>query len=134
LISRYLAFDDNSQLLAMRDDNGNVTAYIYDNLNRQVVERRGLGVTGTTFSITGGDSGAFNVALRGGVTPVDTESAGTDLTRTYDVDSNVSTMVDEAGNSFVCTYDALNRRKSCSITAASGFVGTRGTNCQTTKY
>jgi RHS repeat-associated protein len=131
LISVYYAYDDNSQLLALRDDDGNTTAYIYDNQNRMKVERKGLAFTGTTFSISGGDSGSFNVALRGGVTPVDTEANGTDLTLTYDADSNVATRVDEAGNSFACTYDALNRRKSCTITPASGFVGTTS---QTWKY
>ena len=124
LISVYYAYDDNSQLLAIRDDDGNVTGHIYDNQNRRKVERKGLFVSGTSFSISGGDLGAFNVALRGGVTPVDTEASGTDITLTYDPDSNVSTIVDEAGNSFACTYDALNRKKSCSITRASGFIGT----------
>jgi len=134
LISVYYAYDDNSQLLAIRDDDGNTTAYIYDNQNRRKVERKGLAYTGTSFSITGGDSGSFNVSLRGGVTPVDTESSGTDVTLTYDADSNVTTKVDEAGNQFDCSYDALNRRKNCTITAASGFIGTSGTNCQTWKY
>jgi RHS repeat-associated protein len=124
LVSVYYAYDDNSQLLALRDDNGNVTGCIYDNQGRQKVERKGLAVTGTTFSLTGGDSGAFSVSLRGGVTPVDTESAGTDVTRTYNADSQVTTLVDEAGNSFSCSYDALSRKKSCTITPASGYIGT----------
>jgi RHS repeat-associated protein len=131
LISAYYAYDDNSQLLGLRDDDGNVTGYIYDNQNRTKVERKGLGVTGTSFSLTGGDSGAFNIALRGGVTPVDTETSGTDITLTYDPDSNAITKVDEAGNSTACTYDAINRKKTCTITPASGFVGTTS---QTRKY
>ncbi|MBI1927157.1 RHS repeat protein, partial [Candidatus Poribacteria bacterium] len=131
LISVYYSYDDNSQLLALRDDDGNTTAYIYDNQNRTITERKGLFVGGTNFAITGGDSGAFNVSLRGGVPPVDTEPTGTDIAYAYDRDSNVSTLTDEAGNVFACAYDALNRKKSCAITRAAGFIGTTG---QTWEY
>jgi RHS repeat-associated protein len=124
LVSVYYAYDDNSQVLAFRDDDGNVTGHIFDNQNRKLVERKGLGVTGTSFSISGGDSGSFNTSLRGGVTPVDSESAGTDITRSYDRDSNELTLTDEAGNAYSCSYDALNRRKSCAITLGTGFMGT----------
>jgi len=125
LISTYYAWDDNSQLLALRDDNGNTTGYLYDNQNRQLTEREGLAETGTTFSLTGGDSGAFNVALRGAATtPVDTESSGTDIDREYDPDSNVTQITDEATNDIDCTYDALNRKKTCTIQRATGFLGT----------
>ncbi len=131
LISVYYSYDDNSQLLALRDDDGNTTAYIYDNQNRTLTERKGLFVGGANFAIAGGDSGTFNVSLRGGVPPVDTEPTGTDIAYTYDRDSNVSTLTDEAGNLFACTYDALNRKKSCAITRAAGFIGTTG---QTWEY
>ncbi len=131
LISVYYAYDDNSQLLGIRDDDGNVTVYIYDNQGRRNVERKGLYGSGTTFTITNGDSGAFIVALRGGLTPVDTESSGTDITRTYDLEANLTGLVDEAGNTFAYTYDALNRRKACTITPSTGFIGTTS---QTWKY
>jgi len=131
LISVYQAWDANSQLLALRDDDGNTTAYVFDNQNRTLVERKGLDVTGTSFTVSGGDSGAFNVALRGGVAPVDTETNGTDITYTFDRDSNVTSTEDEAANTIARTFDALNRRITCSITRATGFIGTTG---QTWKY
>lgn len=124
LISTYFAYDGNSQLLALRDDNGNTTARIYDNQNRPLVERKGLAVAGTSFTIAGGDGGAFNVSLRGGVIPVDTEPNGTDITNTYDKDSNIVSVIDEAGNNLACSFDALNRRKTLDITRAAGFIGT----------
>jgi RHS repeat-associated protein len=123
LISTYYAWDGNNQMLALRDDNGNTTAYIYDNEGRTLVERKGLYVTGTTFTIAGGASGAFNVALRGGVTP-SPMGPPTDTSYTYDKDGNRITTVDEAGNVFNCTYDALMRKTDCAITTAAGFVGT----------
>jgi RHS repeat-associated protein len=123
IITQYFAYDNNSHLLAQRDDNGNVTEYIYDNQNRTLVERKGINFTGTTFTVTGGDSGTFTPFLVG-VPPVDTRPAPTDITYTYDRDSNIVTRVDEAGNNFACTYDALNRKKTCMINRAVGFIGT----------
>ena len=38
---RYI-YDDNSLLSALIDDQGNVTNYLYDNLNRKVAETKGL--------------------------------------------------------------------------------------------
>ena len=38
-------YDDNSLLSALLDDQGNITLYLYDNLNRQVTETKGLVVT-----------------------------------------------------------------------------------------
>ena len=35
-------YDDNSLLSALVDDQGNITLYLYDNLNRQVTETKGL--------------------------------------------------------------------------------------------
>ena len=35
-------YDDNSLLSALLDDQGNITLYLYDNLNRQVAETKGL--------------------------------------------------------------------------------------------
>ncbi|MEQ8822686.1 MAG: hypothetical protein RLY93_20810, partial [Sumerlaeia bacterium] len=115
------AFDDNSQMIAKRDDNGNVTAYIYDNQERLLTERQGLTITGTSFSITGGDSGSFHSSTVG-ATPVDTETAGTDVSLQYDLDSNITQKTDEAGNVFTYTYDGLSRRTGMTTTtAASGF-------------
>ncbi len=132
LISTHYAYDDNSQLLGIRDDNGNTTVFIYDNQNRKLTERKGLAETGTSFTITGGDSGSFNVALRGSATtPVDTEASGTDNTYTYDEDSNIVTWKNEgdvSGNRSTMTnsYDALNRRKSNTVSnpIGSAFIGT----------
>lgn len=139
LIDTYQAWDDNSQLIARRDDDGNTTGSVYDNQNRMICEVRGLGhpdYTFTAFSAitcpsTGliGDGGAFNVDLRNGPPPpddppIDTEPAGTDLNYTFDRDNNIVTFVDEAGNAFDCTFDALNRKKTCNITRAAGFIGT----------
>ncbi len=125
LISTYYAFDDNSQLLAQRDDNGNTTAYIYDNQGRRRIERLGLNESGTAFSLVGADSGVFNVPLRGGaITPLDSEPTGTNMVFAYDRDDNISPKIDEAGNVLSYTYDAGNRPKICSIVRASGFVGT----------
>ncbi|MGK7955408.1 MAG: RHS repeat-associated core domain-containing protein, partial [Crocosphaera sp.] len=40
-------YDDNSLLSAIVDDQGNATVYLYDNLNRQVTETKGLTVNTT---------------------------------------------------------------------------------------
>lgn len=127
LIDVFYSWDDNSQLLALRDDDGNTTGYIYDNQNRTLKERKGLAETGTSFTLSGGDSGTFRIATRPGSlsdAPVDTESSGTDIVYAYDKDSNVTSTTDEATNVFACSYDALNRKKGCTITRATGFVGT----------
>ena len=102
-----------------------------DNQNRLLVERKGLFVSGTSLVILPGDTGSFNVALRGGTTPVDTEPAGTDIINAYDKDSNLVQVTDEATNILQYTFDALNRRKQLDITRAAGFVGTTK---QTWKY
>jgi RHS repeat-associated protein len=196
LISTYYAWDGNSQMLALRDDNGNTTAYIYDNEGRTLVERKGLYLTGAAFSIEGGGSGTFNVALRGGVPPSllasGTSTGGntptqlkdstqtwttnqwagktlfisggtgagqvrkifannattlmltaawttipdntstyaiavgspTDIGYDYDKDGNRIQTLDEAGNVFACTYDALMRKTGCTITLVTSFTGT----------
>jgi RHS repeat-associated protein len=124
VISVYYAWNFNSQLLAKRDDNGNTTAYIFDNKNRTRVERMGLTFTGATFTLAGGESGSFNTSLRGGVTSVNTEPIGTVTTFTYDPDDNIIAMEDEAGNSFVCSYDAENQKKDCQVDRVAGFIGT----------
>ncbi len=48
----------------------------------------------------------------------------TDLTRTFDQDGNSTSITDEAGNVFSYSFDASNRKKTCSITRATGFIGT----------
>jgi RHS repeat-associated protein len=121
LINSYFAYDANSQLLARRDDNGNTTAYIYDNQNRTLKERKGLNVLGASFMIMDGDTATFNVALRGGV-PLAPKPA-TDIVFSYDLDSNVTRRNDEGLNQFDYTFDALNRQRACNITRAMGFVG-----------
>jgi len=141
LISTYQAWDDNSQVLARRDDNGNTILYIYDNQNRQILERKGVVITGTDFTVEAdtsgqlttppGVSGSFRVALKGGESVVDTEPDGTDITLAYDRDNNVVKREDEAENLFELTYDALNRQTQVDVTRASGFVGTTK---QTFKY
>ncbi|MCH9021783.1 MAG: hypothetical protein IID32_03360, partial [Planctomycetes bacterium] len=134
LINKYQAWDDNSQILALRDDDGNTSAYIYDNQDRQLAKIEGLAFTGTAFGpITGpassktGDSGAFSVTLRNAApidAPFDSEFDGTETQTGYDPDFNIVSNVDEAGNAFTQTYDALDRMKTRTIIRAAGFVGT----------
>src|SRR5262249_25072791 len=121
---QYFAWDDNSQPLARRDDNGNTTQYIDDNQNRTKVERKALRFTGTAFTVRGGESGTFNVPLRGGVAPVVTRPGPTDITYGYDRDTNLVTRVDEAGNVSRTDFDALNREKTRTISLTAGFIGT----------
>lgn len=130
IIKVHYAWDGNTQLIALRDDDGNTTCYINDNQNRTLVERKGQNISfqGIAFNIAGGDSGMFNEArmppdpLKD--PPEDTEPAGTDITFFYDRDNNVVKLVDEATNNFDCAFDALNRKKDCDITRAGGFIGT----------
>ena len=42
IIRNGYVYDDNSLLSALLDDQGNITLYLYDNLNRQVAETKGL--------------------------------------------------------------------------------------------
>jgi RHS repeat-associated protein len=130
LITSYNAWDANSQLLAARDDNGNATAYIYDNQNRTITERKGLYIPGVTFTVTGGDSGAFTRPAIGASTDHTTPN-GTDITTTYDRDSNVHTVLNEgdasgARSMLTYTVDALDRQINLGIVnpAGSGFAGT----------
>ncbi|MBN1560378.1 RHS repeat-associated core domain-containing protein [candidate division KSB1 bacterium] len=123
-INEYRAYDDNSQLVGLRDDNGNVTAYIYDNQNRVLVERKGLYVSGTTLAVPSGDTVYFNVSLRGGASIVNTEAYGTAIMLEYDKDGNVTERTDEAGNVLEYDYNGLSRRKQVDVTTvASGYVG-----------
>jgi YD repeat-containing protein len=97
-VTTYSAYDDNSQLLAQRDDNGNVTAYIFDNQDRTLVERKGISLTTTdSFTITIGDSGSFT-PFRVGAS-VDTSEPPTDIATTYDRDSNIQTVTNEGDGS-----------------------------------
>ncbi len=123
LISSYSAYDADSQLLASRDDNGSTTAYVYDDQGRTRQELKGqsTGYQQTTFTIPGGDSGSFNVSLRGGV-PVSAQP--TSLTVGYDRDGNPTGKVDESGNQLTTTFDALDRPIGTQIILAAGFYGT----------
>src|SRR5262249_6682359 len=42
LIRTGTTYDDNSLVSALLDDQGNITLYLYDNLNRKVTETKGL--------------------------------------------------------------------------------------------
>lgn len=84
-------------ILARRDDNGNTTAYIYDTLGRQLVERKGLCVTGASLSISGGQNAEFYGALPGGESVVITETNGTDVILAYNLRGFLLTRTDEAG-------------------------------------
>jgi RHS repeat-associated protein len=124
LISTYNAWDDNSQLLAQRDDNGNTVGYVYDNQNRTISERKGLNVPGTTINVMGGETGAFDVPLRGGVGTFTTGAMGTAIGYQYDPNSNVTQVTDEAGNVFTNHFDPLNRLTETDVAKVGGFVGT----------
>ena len=54
-------YDDNSLISAQLDDQGNVTLYLYDNLNRRVTETKGL-TTATGSFLPGGIQG--NIARK----------------------------------------------------------------------
>jgi YD repeat-containing protein len=130
IISSYSAYDADSQLLASRDDNGNATASIYDNENRTVVQRQGLYLPGTSFTIAGGDRGTFPQAATGIATD-QTNPSGTDTTTAYDLDGSVQMVTnqgDKTGIRSTLTYtvDALGRTTSLAITSPGGstFVGT----------
>src|SRR5262249_38180606 len=107
IISTYQAWDDDSQLIASRDDNGATSGFIHDNQGRQLVGRDGLFDNGTGISIVGGDSGSFDSTLEGGDPIDDTEVNGTDTTDTFDADGHVTGETEQAGNSITCTFDAL---------------------------
>lgn len=127
-------YDSNGDIIARRDDNGNITGYIYDNQGRLLTERQGLSVSSasTAFSVSGGDSGTLLSSQgTGGEPVVDTEAAGTDTDYAYDVDGNRTGTTDPLGNVFAFTFDGNGRQKTAAITRASGVLGTTS---QTAKY
>ena len=58
IIRMGMLYDDNSLASALIDDNGNVTLYLYDNLNRRVA-----GTKGTTVFLANGTSAAGNTSM-----------------------------------------------------------------------
>ena len=124
LINICRAWGDNSQLLALRDDDGSTTGYIYDSHGNTYIERRGLYVPGTAFALDGGDTGSFLMPIPvSSDPPVNTEPNGTDLAFLYYQD-NLAEIIDEAGNNIYIFYDALNRMNYCYIGSTAGFIGT----------
>ena len=113
----YQAWDNNSELLAVRDDNGATTEYERDNQDRLLVERDGVEITTSGFYETDdGEPGSFDEALpTGGYVTPDTTTQTT-LTDSYDGDSLITSDTDLAGNVFTNTFDALGRKKTVIVT------------------
>jgi YD repeat-containing protein len=119
IVTNDSAYDEAGFLLARRDDNGNTAAYIFDTLGRQLVERKGLSITGASVSISGGQTAEFPGALPGGESVVITEPDGTDVTLAYNLRGFLLTRTDEAGNIFTYVCDILGRQKSVTVTPAT---------------
>ena len=96
-------WDRNSLPSAETDDNGNQTQYEYDNLDRLVVETRG-------------------VCVEPGL--ADRCDPPTTIEFTYDADDNEVRRKDENGTVVESRFDALNRLIDSDIARADGVVGT----------
>jgi RHS repeat-associated protein len=103
LITVRYEYDRNSLLASLTDDNGNRTAYTYDNLNRRLTETKGNCVPPML---------------------ADRCDPPTTITYEYDADDNVVGLTDENGSITQCDFDAINRRIACQVTRAPGVVGT----------
>jgi YD repeat-containing protein len=103
LIVRLYDWDGNSLLDGFTDDNGNRTEYVYDNLDRRVLETRGF-------------CSPPNLA--------DQCDPPTGTTFEYDPDHNLTGLTDENGSVRSCDYDAIDRRLACTISRATGVEGT----------
>lgn len=102
-ISIHYAYDDNSLLASLIDDNGNQTQYTYDDLDRRLTETKGVCVQPEL---------------------ADRCDPPTTLTYTYDPDGNVVSVTNENGSVTTTTYDALNRPIAENMARGPGVVGT----------
>ena len=102
-------FDANSLMLSLTDDNGNRTAYRFDNLDRQVKE-------------TKGETGAVNVSCLDAPVTIsvlaDRIDPPTMIDTEYDRDDNIVRVDDENGSLTSCDFDGINRRTECDIQRA----------------
>lgn len=103
LITARYQWDGNSLLTTLTDDNGNQTAYTYDNLNRQLTETKGICVSP-------------NLA--------NTCSPPTTVVFQYDQDGNKNLVMDENGSIVTNRFDAINRLITRQVTRGSNVVGT----------
>ena len=104
LITMRLVWDKNALVAGFTDDNGNQTQYTYDNLDRRLVETKGL------------------------CTPpklADSCDTPTSVTYGYDRDSNVVRVTDENGSVVDTRFDAINRTIAANVTTSgAGVIGT----------
>jgi RHS repeat-associated protein len=133
------SYDQNSLVSSLIDDNGNVTLYLYDNLNRQVTETKGATVDTTLdkAAILGEREIAtptaetiddpaviptdqINQQLQRAKSRIDSVAAlfppladtadpPTTIVYGYDQENNLSILEDENDNEHLTAYDALNR-------------------------
>ncbi len=152
LIRTGYTYDDNSLTSALLDDQGNVTVYLYDNLNRNVTETKGATVnsvlnTGnvlrfpneipfffddTNGAIPGAQVDAQLAAAEAridqvaGLFPTLADQAGPLSTTiyAYDRDSNLRMVIDENGTTIDYDYDGIGRRTDATISPGTGVIGT----------
>jgi RHS repeat-associated protein len=125
-ITTSTAYDGNGRVIARRDDNGNVTSYLYTNTEALYEMREGVNETGTTLTYTYGsdtivipfDSSTVGETIK------DTHPGGTAITYDYDADGREVTVVDQSGNEFTLVYDANNRLIEETVDAVSPYIGT----------
>jgi RHS repeat-associated protein len=103
LITILYGWDRNSRQITLRDDNGNETEYVYDNLNRKVTDTKGI---------------CRPPMLADSCDPPET------ITYQFDPDSNLRQLTDGNGSITICSYDAINRQTACTMNPAVNVVGT----------
>ncbi len=103
IITTETEWDGNSLNSAAIDDNGNRTEYTYDDLDRVVLETKGICPEGSL---------------------ADRCDPATSISYEYDRDHNVALRTDENGSQVRCDYDAIDRAIDCDVTRAPGVVGT----------
>jgi RHS repeat-associated protein len=109
IITTRYQWDGNSLLTSLIDDNGNLTFYTYDNLNRRITENKGVCIA---------------PAL------ADRCDEVTTIINEYDGDDNRVRAIDENGSIVTNRYDAVNRLIFRQITRAPNVVGTTKTTYQ----
>jgi RHS repeat-associated protein len=103
LITILYSWDRNSRQITLRDDNGNETEYDYDNLNRKVMDTKGI---------------CRPPMLADSCDPPET------IDYQLDPDSNLMQLSHGNGSITNCSYDAINRQTLCTMSPAVNVVGT----------